>query len=95
MDRQYETILGIYARATGKEVEQLRRDMDRDYHLSAYEAQEYGLIDRVLDKGRRGSGITPVIEAGNPLRNRVFQIAPEESPAYRHGEPSQKVHRSS
>ena len=62
MNRQYQTILDIYARATGKEIERLRHDMDRDYHLSAYEAQEYGLIDRVLDKGRRG--ITPAVETG-------------------------------
>jgi len=53
MNRQYEAILQIYARATGKETERLRRDMDRDYYQSSYEALEYGLIDRVLDHGRQ------------------------------------------
>lgn len=64
MSRQYEAILGIYSRATGKDTEQLRRDMDRDYYLSAYQAQEYGLIDRVLDKGRLGSALPAALPAG-------------------------------
>ena len=52
MKRQYETIINILARATGKENDRLRRDCDRDYFLSACEAQQYGLIDRVLDNRR-------------------------------------------
>lgn len=63
MNQQYETILAVYARATGKDIAHLRRDMDRDYHLSACEAREYGLIDRVLDNGRGHRGITPIVEA--------------------------------
>lgn len=38
-------ILGSH---TGKTVEEIERDADRDYWLSASEAQAYGLIDRVL-----------------------------------------------
>ena len=64
MARQYETILSIYARATGKAIETLRRDMDRDYHLSPHEAREYGLIDRVLENGRQHIGITPNVGVG-------------------------------
>lgn len=63
MNQQYETVLAIYARAAGKDIEHLRRDMDRDYHLSPCEAREYGLIDRVLDNGRGQRGITPTVEA--------------------------------
>lgn len=33
---------------TGKSVEQIAKDTDRDYFLSAEEAKEYGLIDRVI-----------------------------------------------
>ncbi len=62
MNRQYEAILGLYSRASGKDREKLRRDMDRDYHFSAYEALEYGLIDRVLDGGRGDDAALPGIE---------------------------------
>ncbi len=63
MNRQYETLLDIYANATGRDREKLRRDMDRDYYLSAREAQEYGLIDRVLEGGRRGTASPPAIRS--------------------------------
>ena len=35
---------------TGKEFEVIERDADRDYWLTAAEAQEYGLIDNVVSK---------------------------------------------
>jgi ATP-dependent Clp protease protease subunit len=38
----------IYAKACGKPVEEVHRDMERDRFFKASEAAEYGLIDRVL-----------------------------------------------
>lgn len=38
----------ILAKHSGKTVEQLEKDADRDYWLSAQEAKDYGLIDNVL-----------------------------------------------
>jgi ATP-dependent Clp protease protease subunit len=38
----------IYAQATGKPVEEVNHDMERDRFFSAAAAVEYGLIDRVL-----------------------------------------------
>ncbi len=38
----------IYARHTGQSEEQVHRDMERDRFFKSDEAQEYGLIDRVL-----------------------------------------------
>ena len=38
----------IYAKHTGKPVEQLHKDMERDRFFKSEEAKEYGLIDRVL-----------------------------------------------
>ena len=38
----------IYAASTGKPVEEVHRDMERDRFFKADEAVEYGLIDRVL-----------------------------------------------
>lgn len=35
---------------TGRSLEQIEKDTDRDYYLSATEAKEYGLIDNVLTK---------------------------------------------
>ena len=41
---------GILAHHTGKTVDQVRKDTDRDNYLSAKEAAEYGIIDRVILK---------------------------------------------
>jgi len=39
----------VLAKHTGKSVEQIHRDTERDYFLSAAEARDYGLIDQVVD----------------------------------------------
>jgi ATP-dependent Clp protease protease subunit len=38
----------LFAKHTGRPVEQIERDMDRDRFMSAEEARDYGLIDNVL-----------------------------------------------
>ncbi len=38
----------LFSKHTGRAVEQIERDMDRDRFMSAEEAREYGLIDNVL-----------------------------------------------
>ena len=38
----------LYGRHTGKTIEQIEKDMDRDRFMSAEEAVEYGLIDKVI-----------------------------------------------
>ena len=40
----------ILARETGKSIEQIALDTERDNYLSAQEAMEYGLVDKVLYK---------------------------------------------
>ena len=40
----------ILADNTGKSIEEIERDCERDYFMSADEAQEYGLIDKVIVK---------------------------------------------
>jgi ATP-dependent Clp protease protease subunit len=40
----------MLAKHTGKSLEQVERDTDRDYFMSAAEAMEYGLIDRVIEE---------------------------------------------
>jgi len=39
----------LFAKHTGRPVEQIERDMDRDRFMSAEEARDYGLIDNVLN----------------------------------------------
>ncbi len=41
---------GILAENTGKSIEQIERDCERDHFMTAKEAQEYGLIDKVIYK---------------------------------------------
>ncbi len=45
-----EQLNRIYADRTGQSVERIAADMERDYWMSPSEAQDYGLIDQVLDK---------------------------------------------
>ncbi|MCL1474825.1 ATP-dependent Clp protease proteolytic subunit [Argonema antarcticum] len=39
----------IYAEKTGQPLSRIEKDMDRDFFMSAQEAKEYGLIDRVIE----------------------------------------------
>jgi ATP-dependent Clp protease protease subunit len=47
-----ELIAEILAKNTGKTVAQINQDMQRIFYLSPTEAQEYGLIDRVLHSSK-------------------------------------------
>ncbi len=38
----------ILAHNTGKKIEQIEKDTERDYFLSSKEAKEYGIIDKIL-----------------------------------------------
>ncbi|MEB3356963.1 MAG: ATP-dependent Clp protease proteolytic subunit [Synechococcales bacterium] len=40
----------LMAQHTGKSIEQIEKDTDRDYFMSAEEAQAYGLIDKVIEE---------------------------------------------
>ncbi|MBE9004379.1 ATP-dependent Clp protease proteolytic subunit [Fortiea sp. LEGE XX443] len=40
----------IYAQNTGQVLAKIEKDMDRDFFMSAQEAKEYGLIDRVIEE---------------------------------------------
>ena len=42
----------ILAHHTGKSTEQIEKDADRDNYMSAAEAAEYGLVDKVLESNR-------------------------------------------
>ena len=40
----------IIAQHTGKSVEEVKKDTERDYFMSSEEAKEYGIIDRVISQ---------------------------------------------
>ncbi len=40
----------ILAQNSGQSLDQIAKDTDRDFYMSAKEAKEYGLIDKVLEK---------------------------------------------
>ena len=48
--RMQDKIRQIISEYTGQPYEKVAQDTDRDYYLSADQAQEYGLIDEVLSK---------------------------------------------
>ena len=48
--RTKRELFDILSQHTGKSVEQIERDADRDYWMTSEEAREYGLIEEVLTK---------------------------------------------
>ena len=40
----------IYVKHTGKDYETVEKTLDRDHFMTADEALDFGLIDRVIDK---------------------------------------------
>jgi ATP-dependent Clp protease protease subunit len=48
-----KTLLGLFARHTGKSVEQIEADTERDRYMDADEALKYGLIDEILQETRK------------------------------------------
>ncbi|MFT5931726.1 MAG: ATP-dependent Clp protease protease subunit [Hyphomonas sp.] len=38
----------IFADATGKSLEQIKKDTDRDFWMSAEEAVKYGLVNKIV-----------------------------------------------
>ena len=52
-NRYNKIIFDTIAKHTGQPVEKVKQDCDRDFFMSAEEAKEYGLVDKVLGPGVR------------------------------------------
>ncbi len=50
MQKSKERLNRILAQNTGRSVDQIREDTERDHYMSANEALAYGLIDKVIEK---------------------------------------------
>ena len=48
--RMKNMLIDIIAKNSGQSPDKVREDCERDHYLSAYEAMEYGLIDKVVEK---------------------------------------------
>ncbi|OHA52406.1 MAG: ATP-dependent Clp endopeptidase, proteolytic subunit ClpP [Candidatus Terrybacteria bacterium RIFCSPLOWO2_01_FULL_58_14] len=48
--RVKEKINRILAKHTGQKIEKIERDTDRDFWMTADEAKEYGLLDKIISK---------------------------------------------
>nr|YP_010178102.1 clp protease proteolytic subunit [Euphorbia hirta]QUV73612.1 clp protease proteolytic subunit [Euphorbia hirta] len=60
--RARETVTSIYAKITGKPLEVITQDMERDFYMSATEAQAHGIVDRLSDSlsFRPSNSLAPV-----------------------------------
>jgi ATP-dependent Clp protease protease subunit len=54
----HNTIVDIYAKNTSKPVNVIQKDLERDYFMLTTEAQDYGIIDRVV-KSKKENEIKP------------------------------------
>jgi ATP-dependent Clp protease protease subunit len=48
----------LVAYHTGQSFERVKRDTERDYFMSSYEAKEYGIVDHVLESPRLATAAT-------------------------------------
>ncbi|MBQ2480669.1 MAG: ATP-dependent Clp protease proteolytic subunit, partial [Treponema sp.] len=40
---------------TGKSEEEVAKDMERDFYMSAEEAKEYGIVDHIMNSAKKGA----------------------------------------
>ena len=52
MQRSKQRLNRILAQNTGKTEEEIKRDTERDNYMSAQEALEYGIIDKIFNQER-------------------------------------------
>jgi ATP-dependent Clp protease protease subunit len=55
--RWRKTLNEAISRHTGKSAEQVEKDSDRDYYLSAAEAKDYGIVDHVVSSTREAQSV--------------------------------------
>ena len=56
-DKLKQTLNAILSKHTGKPVEQVEKDCDRDNYMSAEEAKAYGLVDHVVQSRKEIPGV--------------------------------------
>ncbi|HEX9784618.1 MAG TPA: ATP-dependent Clp protease proteolytic subunit [Opitutaceae bacterium] len=61
--RWRQTLNEVLSKHSGKPVEQLEKDSDRDYYMSASEALAYGLVDHVIEGKRQAADLMTGVSA--------------------------------
>jgi ATP-dependent Clp protease protease subunit len=66
--RLRQVIVEIYSRHCGRPIEQVERDIERDFFMTPVQAKEWGLIDAIIEPSERKlrAGISPNGHAGAP-----------------------------
>ncbi|GAB1432749.1 ATP-dependent Clp endopeptidase proteolytic subunit ClpP [Spirochaetota bacterium] len=52
--RMKRMTIEYFAKHTGKSIDQISQDMERDFFMSAQEAVNYGLVDSILERRKNG-----------------------------------------
>src|SRR4029077_3378544 len=73
--RQRALLIELYHRHTGRDSEQIGRDIERDYHMTAEQALAYGMIDHIIEKRPAAS----IVSRGDPRGAMVTADVPETS----------------
>jgi ATP-dependent Clp protease protease subunit len=55
--RWRQTLNNVLSKHTGKTAEQIEKDSDRDYYMSAHEAKAYGIVDHVVESTREAQSL--------------------------------------
>jgi ATP-dependent Clp protease protease subunit len=55
--RWRKTLNEVISKHTGKNVDQVEKDSDRDYYMSAHEAKAYGVVDHVVESTREAQAL--------------------------------------
>ena len=76
MLRTREELYKIYAHHTGKSVEQIAKDAERDNYMSPEQAREYCLIDNVMVKSPAREGSALHAGSGGGMLDRPAEQAP-------------------
>jgi len=50
LKKLYDKMAKQYVDFTGQKLSKVKKDMERDHHMTAQEAVEYGLVDKVVTK---------------------------------------------
>lgn len=58
MLRMRESLDRILARHTGRDIETVRRDTERDFFMDGEQALQYGIVDKVLTKHLKDEGVS-------------------------------------
>jgi ATP-dependent Clp protease protease subunit len=67
------SLAGIYEETTKKPIEQILKDIERDYYMTAQEAREYGIVDQVFSKENRSFPQRPVCSADRRTMHVPFR----------------------